>query len=72
VTFTVPAKTPQKTPVLALIVPIAVLDELHVPVVDVVDNVVHCPTHTAPAPVMAPGKSFTVTTFIEKHPDDAV
>lgn len=60
-----PAVPPVKMPLLLPIVPVPVpVDELHVPVAGVADNVVVWPTHVVGTPVMAPGSALTVAVCV--------
>ena len=45
---------------------------LHVPPVDVVDNVVLLPAHTLVIPVIGAGNAFTVIPVVVVHPVDSV
>ena len=56
-----PGASASNVPVVASIVPIAGLLDDHVPPVDVVDNVVLCPTQSASVPVMGAGIGSTET-----------
>lgn len=65
----VPAATPQKVPVPPPIVPTAVFVLNQVPVVGVLDNVVHCPSQTDVEPEIAEGNGLTVATAFTVHPE---
>jgi len=59
----IPVTTPLEEPIVA----IDELLELHVPVLEFVNNVTE-PTHTLLLPPIAPGVGSTVTINIDRHP----
>jgi hypothetical protein len=63
----VPDEIPLTIPVLPTVA-IAVLLLLHVPPVVVLAKVVEAPAHAPAFPVIALGKTFTVTIFVTLHP----
>lgn len=60
----VPAVAPQNVPVVAPIVPMDGVPLVHVPPVEVVASVVHCPTHVVAVPVMGAGNGFVVIVLV--------
>ena len=64
----VPAATPVRTPVPVTIVAKAVLLLLHVPPDVALVSVAEAFTHTAVAPLIAPGVVITVTVLLTRHP----
>ena len=67
--MSVPAATPVRTPVVALIVAIAALLPFHVPPEVVLANVVTALTQTVELPDIAAGAANTVTTAVCKQPE---
>jgi hypothetical protein len=68
----VPAPTPVTTPVVVLIVAIAVLPPLHVPPVAAADRVVVEPGHTVNDPEIVPEVADIVAVIVLVQPDDMV
>ena len=62
---TTPVTTPPEETVATPVLPL-----LHVPPVSVSPRVSVAPWHSAPAPVIADGKGFTVTVAVLEHPVD--
>ena len=65
---TVPADTPQKSPVVLPIVAMVTSELLHVPPGVGLVSVLQKPIHVAAKPPIGPGNGFTVTTTVVKHP----
>jgi len=70
--LSVPALTPETTPVVEPTVANDVFVLLHVPPVSVLASVIAEPTHTWLGPVIAGGVVLTVTTDVMKHPVPSV